>query len=60
VYKKTKLDFHNAMGATEAKALYGKFLESVTAAVGVDRCQGGEFGAYMEVAFVSTYINKPL
>jgi D-Tyr-tRNAtyr deacylase len=46
--KKTKLDFHRALGSEEARGLYDRLLGVITASIG-HRCQAGEFGAYMEV-----------
>ena len=53
VYKKKKLDFHNALAPDAARALYQSLISSVSSVIGEDRTQAGEFGAYMEVALTN-------
>ena len=49
VYKKGRLDFHNAMPPAEAKGLYERLVDEVRGVLGEDRTASGEFGANMEV-----------
>jgi D-tyrosyl-tRNA(Tyr) deacylase len=50
VYKKGRLDFHNAAPPADARMLYAKLVEGTAGALGADRTQSGEFGATMEVS----------
>lgn len=52
VYKKGRLDFHNASPPQEARLLYDRLQDAISSSLGPDRSQCGEFGAYMEVIFV--------
>ena len=53
LYKKGKLDFHNAMSPTPAKDMYDKLVEKMKNKIGDERVATGEFGAMMDVSLVN-------
>lgn len=58
VYKKGKLDFHNALPPAEAREVYDKLVRELTGVMGPERTQTGEFGAMMEVLLLPLYIKN--
>mmetsp|Transcript_15414 Transcript_15414/g.23250 ORF Transcript_15414/g.23250 Transcript_15414/m.23250 type:complete len:153 (+) Transcript_15414:73-531(+) len=50
LYKKGKLDFHHAMAPDSARELYNDIVVKLREALGQDRVEQGEFGAYMQVS----------
>ncbi|CAH0386657.1 unnamed protein product [Bemisia tabaci] len=51
--KGTKLDFHNAMPATQSQPFYEDFLSSLRTAYLPDRIKDGKFGAMMDVSLIN-------
>mgnify|MGYP003388325309 CR=1 FL=1 len=53
--KKSKLDFHKAMGPIPAKELYDSLYTSIENTIGTTNTQAGEFGGMMEVRIIYVY-----
>jgi D-tyrosyl-tRNA(Tyr) deacylase len=53
IYKKGKLDFHNALSPGPAKEIYDKLIASVQNEIGIENTQQGLFGGDMEVSIVN-------
>lgn len=51
--KGNKVDFHRAMKAVEAEAVYGDILARLRTALSAERVQAGIFGAMMQVTIVN-------
>ena len=58
LYKKGKLDFHHAMAPDSARELYNDIVVKLREALGQDRVEQGEFGAYMQVSIGQSYFNS--
>lgn len=49
VYKRGRLDFHNALAPDPARNIFDQLYQRLSAEIGTERAKQGEFGSYMEV-----------
>lgn len=53
IYKKGRLDFHNALSPGPAKEIYDKLIASIQNEIGIENTKQGLFGGDMEVSIVN-------